>query len=40
LLTYWSENVPEVFPNYAAGSWGPEESTAFMTKDGRAWRLI
>ena len=24
-------------PNYEAGTWGPEESDAFMARDGRAW---
>jgi glucose-6-phosphate 1-dehydrogenase len=26
--------------NYAAGSWGPEESDALIERDGRAWRRL
>jgi glucose-6-phosphate 1-dehydrogenase len=26
------------FPNYAAGSWGPEEALKLLQKDGREWR--
>ena len=33
----WAEAAPPEFPNYKAGSWGPEESNAWMGKDGRAW---
>jgi glucose-6-phosphate 1-dehydrogenase len=33
----WRENTPS-FPNYAAGSWGPEEADALMERDGRRWR--
>ena len=27
------------FPNYAAGSWGPEEAEEFIKRDGRKWRF-
>jgi glucose-6-phosphate 1-dehydrogenase len=27
-----------VFPNYAAGSWGPKEASDLLARDGRAWR--
>jgi glucose-6-phosphate 1-dehydrogenase len=31
------EKAP-AFPNYAAGSWGPEAADAFLRRDGREWR--
>jgi glucose-6-phosphate 1-dehydrogenase len=38
ILEAW-KNQKVDFPNYAAGSWGPEESDALLARDGRAWRL-
>jgi glucose-6-phosphate 1-dehydrogenase len=26
------------FPNYPAGTWGPREADALLTKDGRSWK--
>jgi len=26
-------------PEYAAGTWGPDEAERMMAADGRAWRL-
>ncbi len=40
LLDYWSNNVPKDFPNYQAGSWGPQSSDEMIGKDGHQWRLI
>ena len=38
LLAYWrSEN--DDFPNYAAGSWGPEAADELLARDGRKWLL-
>ena len=38
LLAYWrSEN--DDFPNYAAGSWGPEAADELLARDGRRWLL-
>jgi glucose-6-phosphate 1-dehydrogenase len=34
----WSSQPPPNFPNYAAGSWGPEAADALMERDGRRWR--
>jgi glucose-6-phosphate 1-dehydrogenase len=28
------------FPNYAAGSWGPEEADRLIERDGRRWRRL
>ena len=32
--------LPAHFPNYAAGTWGPEAANALIEKDGRQWRQI
>jgi len=33
----WSEGTPPEFPNYAAGSWGPDEADELLRRDGREW---
>ena len=33
----WGALEPREFPNYAAGTWGPEEADELLTKDGRHW---
>jgi glucose-6-phosphate 1-dehydrogenase len=38
ILEAWAAKKPEVFPNYFAGSWGPECADHLLEKDGRAWR--
>jgi glucose-6-phosphate 1-dehydrogenase len=38
ILQAWAKKEPEVFPNYFAGSWGPECSDHLLERDGRAWR--
>ncbi len=40
ILNAWAEKKPQTFPNYAAGSWGPECSDELLKKDGHAWRKI
>jgi glucose-6-phosphate 1-dehydrogenase len=37
ILEDWSEHPPLNFPNYAAGSWGPEEADELLARDGRHW---
>ena len=32
--------LPGHFPNYPAGSWGPEAANALIGRDGREWRQI
>ena len=32
--------LPGHFPNYSAGSWGPEAADALIGRDGREWRRI
>jgi len=38
ILQAWSAKTPQVFPNYFAGSWGPECSDHLLEHEGRAWR--
>ena len=40
LLSYWEKQPPADFPNYAAGSWGPQTADQLMQEGGRTWRLI
>ncbi len=40
LLDRWSQDTSDVFPNYPAGSWGPETADLLLQEDGRRWRLI
>ena len=32
--------LPGHFPNYAAGTWGPDAANALIDRDGREWRQI
>ncbi len=34
----WQEQEPLHFPNYSAGSWGPEIADEFIARDGGRWR--
>ena len=39
ILNYWGERKSEAnFPNYEAGSWGPDESFKLLEAHGRHWR--
>jgi glucose-6-phosphate 1-dehydrogenase len=40
LLEYWAKLPSSEFPNYAAGSWGPETADAMIEKEGRSWRIL
>jgi glucose-6-phosphate 1-dehydrogenase len=33
----WAETSAPSFPNYAAGSWGPDEADELLRRDGREW---
>jgi glucose-6-phosphate 1-dehydrogenase len=33
----WTALEPRDFPNYAAGTWGPEAATDLLSRDGRSW---
>lgn len=37
VLTAWSEIPASSFPNYAAGTWGPDTADALIARDGRSW---
>jgi len=37
ILETWVSNPPNSFPNYAAGTWGPEIATSLLARDGRHW---
>jgi glucose-6-phosphate 1-dehydrogenase len=36
----WNSSPPRSFPNYPAGTWGPEEGLTLLKRDGREWREI
>jgi glucose-6-phosphate 1-dehydrogenase len=38
ILDVWSAIPPRDFPNYEAGSWGPEEADELLAREGRAWK--
>ncbi len=38
ILQAWATKEPEIFPNYFAGSWGPDCGDRLLERDGRAWR--
>ena len=37
VLDVWSDTPSVDFPNYPAGSWGPEAAEALIARDGRSW---
>jgi glucose-6-phosphate 1-dehydrogenase len=37
ILENWESSPPEDFPNYPAGTWGPEAATSLLARDGRHW---
>lgn len=40
VLNYWKENKDVNFPNYAAGTWGPQIADKLIERDGRKWRMV
>ena len=40
ILSAWADSPAPHFPNYAAGSWGPDAADELMERDGRRWRRI
>ena len=40
LLNAWERTPPADFPNYAAGTFGPESADKFLERDGRRWRTL
>jgi glucose-6-phosphate 1-dehydrogenase len=39
ILEAWESVEPDDFPNYSAGSWGPEDAEVLIAQDGRTWHL-
>lgn len=37
ILELWESSPPEDFPNYAAGTWGPDAATQLLARDSRHW---
>jgi glucose-6-phosphate 1-dehydrogenase len=37
IVAAWRRDRP-VFPNYAAGTWGPKDANDLLDRDGRGWR--
>ncbi len=40
ILQAWEHMAEPAFPNYEAGSWGPDEADYFIERDGRHWRKL
>lgn len=40
ILDKWQSNSSTIFPNYASGTWGPEEAEALIARDGHNWIMI
>jgi glucose-6-phosphate 1-dehydrogenase len=36
----WASSDPPKFPNYEAGTWGPDEADELLAREGRRWRRI
>jgi glucose-6-phosphate 1-dehydrogenase len=40
IIEAWSQEAAPDFPNYEAGSWGPDAADELLARDGRKWRRI
>ena len=40
IIDAWLDMPAPEFPNYAAGTWGPEAADHLIERDGRRWRRI
>ncbi|HZU11657.1 MAG TPA: glucose-6-phosphate dehydrogenase [Chloroflexota bacterium] len=40
ILDEWSHTPAPDFPNYAAGTWGPDCGQELIERDGRTWRVV
>lgn len=40
ILDAWKTRIPVDFPNYAPGTWGPEDAEALIAKDGHHWATL
>jgi glucose-6-phosphate 1-dehydrogenase len=39
IIKRWEENPATEFPNYVAGTWGPEKAEELIGNEGRQWRI-
>ena len=37
LMDAWQARPANTFPNYSAGTWGPEAADMLLARDGRSW---
>jgi len=40
VISNWADEASPPFPNYEAGSWGPEAADDLLAREGRRWRRI
>ena len=40
IIEAWADAPPPDFPNYDAGTWGPDAADELLARDGRRWRRI
>src|SRR5580704_13623707 len=40
ILEQWAATKAKGFPNYAAGTWGPESADELLSRDGRSWHKL
>jgi glucose-6-phosphate 1-dehydrogenase len=40
IIDMWESVPPLDFPNYAAGTWGPEDAEALIARDGNNWVVL
>jgi glucose-6-phosphate 1-dehydrogenase len=40
IVDHWAADAPADFPNYAAGSAGPEAALELLRRDNREWRSL
>jgi glucose-6-phosphate 1-dehydrogenase len=40
IIDAWTDEGPPQFPNYEAGTWGPEAADGLLAREGRKWRRI
>ena len=40
IIEAWADQPSPAFPDYAAGSWGPDAADALLARDGHRWRRI
>jgi glucose-6-phosphate 1-dehydrogenase len=40
IISNWADEATPDFPNYEAGTWGPEAADDLLAREGRRWRRI